>query len=41
MKLELVALESDTTETEWLKELLMDLSMVDKPVSTILLHRDN
>jgi hypothetical protein len=38
---ELVALESATIEVEWLKELLMDLPMVTKPVLTILLHCDN
>jgi hypothetical protein len=38
---ELVALESATTEAEWLKVLLMDLSMVAKPVPAILLHCDN
>jgi hypothetical protein len=37
----LVALESSTTEVEWLKELLMDLPMVDKLVPAILLHCDN
>jgi hypothetical protein len=37
METELVAPESATTETEWLKELLMDLSMVDKSVPAILL----
>jgi hypothetical protein len=40
MEAELVALESATTEAEWLKELLMDLPMVDKPVPAILLHCD-
>jgi hypothetical protein len=38
---ELVALESATTEAEWLKELLMDLPKVDKLVPAILLHCDN
>jgi hypothetical protein len=38
---ELVALESATTEAEWLKELLMDLPMVAKLVPAILLHCDN
>jgi hypothetical protein len=38
---ELVALQSANTEAEWLKELLMDLSMVDKPVPAIPLHCDN
>jgi hypothetical protein len=41
MEAELVALESATKEAEWLKELLMDLPMVAKPVSAILLHCDN
>jgi hypothetical protein len=41
MEAELVALESATTEAEWLKELLMDLPMVAKPVLSILLHCDN
>ena len=41
MEAKLVALESVTTKAEWLKELLMDLPMVDKPVPTILLHCDN
>jgi hypothetical protein len=41
MEAELVALESATTEAEWLKELLMDLPMVAKPVPAILLHCDN
>jgi hypothetical protein len=41
MEAKLVALESATTEAEWLKELLMDLLMVDKPVPAIPLHCDN
>jgi hypothetical protein len=41
MEAELVALGSATTEAEWLKELLMDLPMVAKPVPAILLHCDN
>jgi hypothetical protein len=41
MDAKLVALESATTEAEWLKELLIDLPMVDKPVTTILLHCNN
>jgi hypothetical protein len=41
MEAELVALESATTEAEWLKELLMDLPRVAKPVPAILLHCDN
>jgi hypothetical protein len=41
MEAKLVALKSPTTEAEWLKELLMDLPMVAKPVPGILLHCDN
>jgi hypothetical protein len=41
MEAEFIALESATTEAEWLKELLMDLPMVTKPVPGILLHCDN
>jgi hypothetical protein len=41
MEAELVALESATTEAEWLKENLVDLPMVDKSVPAILLHCDN
>jgi hypothetical protein len=41
MEAELVALESATTEAEWLKELLMNLPMIAKPVPAILLHCDN
>jgi hypothetical protein len=41
MEAELVELESATIEAEWLKELFMNLSMVAKPVPTIVLHCDN
>jgi hypothetical protein len=41
MEAKLVALESSTTKAKWLKELLMDLPMVDKLVPAILLHCDN
>jgi hypothetical protein len=41
MEVELVALESATTEAEWLKEFLMDLPMVTKSLLAILLHCDN
>jgi hypothetical protein len=37
----LVALETTTNEGEWLRELLMDLPFVDKPVPPILLYCDN
>jgi hypothetical protein len=41
MEAELVAFESVTTEAKWLKELLMDLTMVTKSVLIILLQCDN
>jgi hypothetical protein len=41
MEAELVALETTTSEAEWLRELLMDLLVVSKLVSAILLHCDN
>jgi hypothetical protein len=41
MEAELTALETATVESEWLHELLMDLSVVEKPVPAILLNCDN
>jgi hypothetical protein len=41
MEAELVALESATTEAEWLKELLMNMLIVTKLTLAILLHCDN
>jgi hypothetical protein len=41
IEVERVALEIATIEDEWLKELLMDSSLVDKSVLVILLHCDN
>ena len=38
---ELVALETATNEAEWLRELLMDLPFVEKPVLPILMYCDN
>jgi hypothetical protein len=38
---ELVALEIATNEVEWLRELLMDLPFIDKPISHILMYCDN
>jgi hypothetical protein len=38
---ELVALETTTYEAELLRELLMDLPFVDKPVPPILMYYDN
>jgi hypothetical protein len=41
MEVELTALDTATVELEWLRELLMDLPVVEKPVPAILLNCDN
>ena len=41
MEAELTALDTATVEAEWLRELLMDLSIVEKPIPTILMNCDN
>ena len=41
MEAELTALEIASTEAEWLRELLMDLPVVEKPIPTILINCDN
>jgi hypothetical protein len=41
MKAELVALDITTVEADWLCELLMDLPIVEKPSSAILMDCDN
>jgi hypothetical protein len=41
MEAELTALDLATIESEWLRELLMDLPVVEKPVPAILLNYDN
>ena len=41
MEAELTALDTATIEAEWLRELLMDLSVVEKPVPAILMNYDN
>jgi hypothetical protein len=38
---ELVALENATSEAEWLRELLMDLPFLEKPVPPILMYCNN
>jgi hypothetical protein len=38
MEAELTALDTTSTETEWLRELLMDLPMVEKPIPAILIN---
>jgi hypothetical protein len=41
MEAELTALDTTTVEDEWLRKLLMDLSMVEKPIPAILMNCDN
>ena len=41
MEAELTALDTTTVEAEWLRELLMDLPMVEKPIPPILMNCDN
>lgn len=41
MEAELVALDTATVEAEWLRELLMDLPVGEKPIPAILMYCDN
>ena len=41
MEAKLTALDTATVETEWLRELLMDLPVVEKPIPAILMNCDN
>jgi hypothetical protein len=41
MKAELTALDTSGGEAEWLRDLLMDLPVVEKPVPAILMNCDN
>jgi hypothetical protein len=41
MEAKLTALDTTTVEAEWLRELLMDLPMVEKPIPAILMNCDN
>jgi hypothetical protein len=41
MEAELAALDTTTVEAEWLRELLMDLPVVEKPVPAISMNCDN
>ena len=41
MEAELTALDTATVEADWLRQLLNDLSVVDKPVPAILMNCDN
>jgi hypothetical protein len=41
MEAELVALDTTTVEADWLRELLMNLPIVEKPLPAILMKCDN
>jgi hypothetical protein len=41
MEAELASLDTAIVEVEWLRELLMDLPIVEKPIPTILMNCDN
>jgi hypothetical protein len=41
MEVELAALDTATVEAEWLRELLLDLLIVEKPIPAILMNCDN
>jgi len=41
MEAELTALDTATAEAEWLRELLMDLPVVEKPIPAISMNCDN
>jgi len=41
MEAELAALDTASVEAEWLRELLMDLPVVEKPLPAILMNCDN
>jgi hypothetical protein len=41
MEAELAALDTTTVEANWLRELLMDPPIVEKPLPTILMNCDN
>jgi len=41
MEVKLIVLDTASTEVEWLCELLLDLSMVEKPIPAILMNCNN
>ena len=41
MEAELTTLDTPSVETEWLRELLTYLPMIEKPIPTILMNCDN
>ena len=41
MEVELIALDTTCTEAQWIKSLLLDIPLLNKPIPTISLHCDN
>ena len=41
MEAELTALDTASVEADWLRELLMDLPLVENPIPAILMNCDN
>ena len=41
MEAELIALDTTCTEAEWIKSLLLDIPLLNKPIPAISLHCDN
>ena len=41
MKAELTALDTASVEAKWLRELLIDLLLVEKPITSISMNYDN
>ena len=41
MEAELTALDTSSAEAEWLRDLLMDLPIVEKPIPAISMNCDN
>ena len=41
MEAELIALDTAGSEAEWLRDLLMDLPIVEKPIAAISMNCDN
>jgi hypothetical protein len=41
MEAELIALDTTIVEADWLRELLMNLSIVEKPLPVMLMNYDN
>jgi hypothetical protein len=41
MEAEIAALDTTTVDAKWLRELLIDLPVVEKPRPTILMNCDN